>query len=169
MARTIQEQFLYIVKYQCHSMKPPVALQQIATPRDLDGVDLVAESRAILAQEFKRDTDEIEILGIRGVTDRSKVWPAPVPVVVDPTAGAETIGQGEGIAELESPAWTPATPPPAAFPTVEEAGVLTKSDMFKLAERLELEIVKNPDAKFPAVRAAVLAELSARQASAPAA
>lgn len=178
MTGGIKKLFFYNVQYECHSMKPPKAVQQIASEKAEAGVDLVAEVRAMLAVEFKRAPDEIEILRIRGKSDPTQVWPVPVVVAegaADGAAVAGSVGQGEGLADLENldeltrPDWTPATPPPAAFPTVEEAGTLIKADMFELAKRLELDIVKDPNAKFPAVRAAVLTELSARQASQPAA
>ena len=174
MAGVARKLFFYIVQYQCHSMKPPKAIQQIASEKATAGVDLVADARAMLAAEFKRDSDEIEILGIRGQSDPTQVWPAPAATSVEAenvsgdVGNTGSVSQGEG-ANGESPQWTPETPPPTAFPTVEEAGALVKADMFKLAERLELEIAKNPEAKFPAVRAAVLAELSKRQAGQPAA
>ena len=102
MAGVARKLYFYIVQYQCHSMKPPKAIQQIASEKATAGVDLVADARAMLAAEFKRDPDEIEILGIRGQSDSTQVWPASATASanVENASGdagnTGSISQGEG-------------------------------------------------------------------------
>ncbi len=158
--------FIYNVVYQCHSMKPSKAIQSVGSKKSEAGVDLVADVRRILADEFKRDTDEIEILAIYGTTDPKQVWPPKLSgdgVIADTAAGGIILGQGEGAgtgADTNSNPPSILDPVTLPWPTIEDAGALTKQQMMQLAVRLEIpEPTKIP---FPDLRAAVLKALNAK-------
>lgn len=165
------QRYYYSVFFQCHSLQPVKRTQRVMSAKPEAGVDLVAEVRAMLAGEFKRQSDEIEILQVVGVNDSSQVWPPVVrnqeaekPEAEKPEAGVDLVNQGEGTAAAiqsatPSPGWTPADQPLAELPTIEAASMYRKEQLIELAATLKLEIGDPSQIKYPDLRKIVLATL----------
>lgn len=162
--------FNYRVVWKCESRHPNHGTQEIMSTNPKADADLLAEARTLLADVLERSPNEIEIVGIRGVTDVGQFWPAVDGAVnsllladkVDPLSQSRIEPKNTGDDSL-SKALSPTSPtnlPNHSWPSIEAAGLFSKDDMTRLGK--DLGVPGWDTLKFPELRSAVLQALNAK-------